>query len=75
MVQSWQLEQSEESEPDLMDKFGPRAGSERKGCSTEGLNVTAACWFTTAAINSNYITALNQIGAISLKKFPICRRS
>lgn len=42
MVQPWQLEQSEEPEQDLMDKFGLRTGSGRKECSTEGLNVTAA---------------------------------
>lgn len=75
MVQPWQLEQSEESEQDLMDKFGLRTGSKRKGCTAEGRNVTAACWFTTAAINGSYIISLNQIGAISLKKFPICHCS
>lgn len=73
MVQPWQLEQSEESEQDLMDKFGLRTGMDRK--ATEGLNITAACRITTAAINGSYITSLNQIAAISLKKFPICRRS
>lgn len=71
---SWRLEQSEESEQDLMDKFGLR---KREGPPRlRALNVTAACrGFTTAAINGSYITSLNQIGAISLKKFPICRRS
>lgn len=72
MVQSWQLEQLEEPEQDLMDKPGPRTASDRKGCSSEGLNVRAACSFTTAAINGSSITRLNQIGAISLEKFPIC---
>ncbi len=56
-----------------MDKFEDEV--RERGHSSEGLNVTATCWFTTAAINSSYITSLNQIGAISLKKFPICNGS
>lgn len=75
MGQPWQLEQSEESEQDLMDKFGLRTGCKRKGHSAEGLNVAAVCRITTAAINGSYITSLNQIGAINPKKFPICCRS
>lgn len=71
MVQSWQLEQLEEPEQDLMDKSGLRTAS-----SSEDLNVRAACWFAAAAaINGSYTACLNQIGAITLEKFPICCRS
>lgn len=70
----------EEPEQALMDLFGTEktTAGEKVG-SCKDLNVTAARWFTAAAaaaaINGSYTTSLNQIGAISSRKFPICRCS